>query len=67
MTSPSWFRSGVGNLQHACHNWHAKQFPMACRSSTFYMSIFYVSQVVSLTLTWYNNMDVVGTLDDLEP
>jgi len=31
--------SGVGNLQHACHTWHTKQFQMARRSYMFYISI----------------------------
>jgi len=31
--------SGYGNLRHACHTWHAKQFLMARRSSMFYISI----------------------------
>jgi len=32
-------KPGVGNLRHACHMWHSMQFLMACRSSTFYISI----------------------------
>ena len=32
-------RPGVGNLRHACHPWHAKQFLMARRSFMFYISI----------------------------
>jgi len=31
--------AGVGNLQHTCHTWHAKQFPVARRSSKFHISI----------------------------
>ena len=33
--------SGVGNLRHACHTWHAKQFLVARRSSMFYISILF--------------------------
>jgi len=28
-----------GNLRHVCHTWHAKQFPMARRSSKFSISL----------------------------
>jgi len=33
------FKAGVDNLWHACHTWHAKQFPMARRSSNCSVSI----------------------------
>jgi len=33
------YNARVGNLRHACHTWHAKQFPMVCRSSMFHISI----------------------------
>jgi len=31
---------GVNNLRHTCYTWHAKQFPMAHRSSKFYIYQF---------------------------
>jgi len=31
--------SGVDNLLHACHIWHAKQFLMSRRNSMFYITI----------------------------
>jgi len=34
-TPPVQFTSGVTNLQHACHTWHGKQFPMACKAPNF--------------------------------
>ena len=35
--------SGVGNLRHACHTWHAKQFPMARRAFPSCTKCFYYS------------------------
>jgi len=59
--------SGVSNMQHVCQTWHAKQFPMACRSSKFYISIllWFTRSIIDLDL--YKNTDEFGTLNDLEP
>jgi len=47
-------KTGVGNLRHAWNTWHAKQFPVAWRSSNFYTSILlsFTQKVHWLWLVW---------------
>ena len=65
-TRPALSIIRVGNLRHACHTWHAKQFPLARRSSMFCISIllWFTRSVVHLELC--KNTDIFGTLNDLE-
>lgn len=47
----SWFGSGVGNLRHACHSWHADGKAVALRGVTtigldlLSVSIFWISKI----------------------
>jgi len=59
--------TGVGNLRHACHTWHAKQFQVARRISNFYISILFWFNKKYLCIDLYKNTEVAGTLNDLEP
>ena len=56
-------RPGVGSLRHACHTKHGKQFPVASRSSKFYISssLWFTTSIIDLDL--YKNTDVIGAVN----
>ena len=60
-------RPEVGNLRHACHTWHAKQFLWHAEAPCFTYRFCYDSHRRHIDLDLYKNTCLAGTLKDLKP